>query len=446
MYRAGEAGDRLHTVPFLPMTLKDGCEMRIDIPYGRSALRCEVQDARLKGVLKPRSVTSGGDGVSLVKEAMAHPIGSPRLEELARGKRRILIIASDHTRPVPSRVIMPLMLSELRAGSPDAHIKILIATGFHRETTREELAAKFGGLADSLDIEMHVARDTASMVYKGVLPSGGQLWLNRLVDWAELVVSEGFIEPHFFAGFSGGRKSVLPGVASQETVFANHCSKFIGHPRARTGILEGNPIHEDMVFAAKTVGLRYIVNVAIDSQKRIVSAYAGDPFAAHAEGCEYVSRHSAVDRVQGDIVIASNGGYPLDQNIYQAVKGMTAAESCVRPGGVIVMCAACSDGHGGEDFYRWFTKGGDPAQVLGRILAIEQMETLPDQWEAQILARILCHAKVILVCDQCARQFAEDMGMLYAPSLEAALEAADAMTNGGDIVAIPDGVGVIVGG
>jgi len=321
-----------------------------------------------------------------------------------------------------------------------------MATGFHRATTQAELENKFGDTLPELDIEMHVARDAGSMVYKGILPSGGELWLNRLVDWADLIVSEGFIEPHFFGGFSGGRKSILPGIASQTTVFANHCSKFIGHPRARTGILEGNPIHEDMVFAAKKAGLKYIVNVVIDSAKRVVSAYAGDPFAAHAAGCEYVAEHASVGRIEGDIVITSNGGYPLDQNIYQAVKGMTAAESCVRPGGVIVMCAACSDGHGGEDFYRWFAEGGGAEQVQRRILSIEQKDTLPDQWEAQILARILCHAKVVLVCEEFARKLAEGMGMLYAPSLEAALQTADDLTNGGDIVVIPDGVGVIVRG
>ena len=420
--------------------------MKIDIPYGKELLHCEIADKRLKGVLRPQNAFAGADGVALVKQAMAHPIGSPLLKDLARGKKRVLIIASDHTRPVPSRAILPPMLDEIKTGSPEAEVKVLMATGFHRATTREELFAKFGDLYDSLDIEMHDARDASSMVYKGILPSGGELWLNRLVEWADLIVSEGFIEPHFFAGFSGGRKSILPGIASQTTVFANHCSKFIADPRARAGILDGNPIHEDMVFAAKAAGLRYIVNVAIDGEKRILSAYAGDPFAAHAAGCEYVMQHAAAGRIPCDIAITSNGGYPLDQNIYQAVKGMTAAESCVRPGGVIIMCAACTDGHGGEGFYRWFTQGEDAEKIMRRILAIGQMETLPDQWEAQILARILCHAKVILVCEACARQLAEDMGMLYAPSLESALEMANTLTNGGDIAVIPDGVGVIVRG
>lgn len=420
--------------------------MIIDIPYGRTFLHCDIAYERLKGILRPKSVSGCADEASLVKRAMANPIGSPRLEELAKGKKRILIIASDHTRPVPSWAILPPMLSEIMAGSPKAQIKVLMATGFHRGTTRQELEMKFGGLLPKLDIEIHDARDDASMVHKGALPSGGELWLNRLVDWADLIVSEGFIEPHFFAGFSGGRKSILPGIASKTTVFANHCSRFIAHPRARTGILDGNPIHEDMVFAAKTAGLRYIVNVVLDSEKRVQAAYAGDPFAAHAAGCEYLARHSEVDRIESDIVIASNGGYPLDQNIYQAVKGMTAAESCVRAGGVIIMSAACSDGHGGEDFYRWFTQGGGPAQVMRRILGIGQMQTLPDQWEAQILARILCHAEVILICDECTRRFAEDMGMRYASSLETALQMADALIKGGDIVVIPDGVSVIVRG
>ena len=418
--------------------------MKIEIPYGEGLLDCEIPDSRLKGVLRPQGGSAKADGIALVKKAMANPIGSERLEVLCKGKKRILLIASDHTRPVPSWAIIPPMMEEIRAGSPDAQVKVLIATGFHRAATPEELQAKFGDLYKELDIEMHDARDPSSMVFKGLLPSGGELWLNRLVDWADLIVSEGFIEPHFFAGFSGGRKSILPGIASQTTVFANHCAKFIAGPRSRTGVLDGNPIHEDMVFAAKTAGLRYIVNVTIDSQKQVLSAYAGDPFEAHAAGCDYVMAHAAVTRIPCDIVITSNGGYPLDQNIYQAVKSMTAAESCVRPGGVIIICAACIDGHGGEDFYNWFARGEDAETVQRRILAIEQMQTLPDQWQAQILARVLCHAKVILVCEPCARQFAEDMGMLCAPDLASALEMADGLTNGGDIVAIPDGVGVIV--
>jgi len=418
--------------------------MLIRIPYGRDTISCRLQDERVKAVLRPEDTGDGATGDMLVRRAMEHPIASPRLSQLARGKQRIVIIASDHTRPVPSKAILPPMLEEIKKGSPDAQIKVLMATGFHRASSPEELERKFGDTLGDTELVMHNARDRDSMVCKGLLPSGGELWLNRLVDWAELIVSEGFIEPHFFAGFSGGRKSILPGIASQTTVFANHCSAFIAHPNARTGVLDDNPIHRDMVFAARTAGLGYIVNVVLDEDKRIIAAYAGDPYEAHAEGCRFVARRSGVNRAVADIVITSNGGDPLDQNIYQSVKGMTAAEACVRDGGVIILCAACGDGHGGEAFYRWFSESGSADAVVRRILSIPQMETLPDQWQAQILARVLLRARVIMVCGECSREYVLRMGMLCAQTLEKAVELADLLTGGGEIVVIPDGVGVIV--
>ncbi len=418
--------------------------MKLRIPFGKTGLDCEIQDDRLAGVLEHSCMISGGDEQEIVRRAMENTIGSPQLSELARGKKRVLIIASDHTRPVPSRILMPSILEEIRTGSPDAQVRVLMATGFHREPSREELELKFGGLLESLEIWIHDARNVKTMTLKGILPSGGELWINSLVDWADLIVSEGFIEPHFFAGFSGGRKSILPGIVSQETVFANHCSKFITHPNSRAGVIEGNPIHEDMVYAARTVGLAFILNVVIDGEKKVAAAFAGDPFMSHEEGCRFVSHHCEVTRTQADIVITSNGGYPLDQNIYQAVKGMTAAEACVCSGGVIIMCASCSDGHGGKDFYNWFAGKQDPKQVYTRIMEIPQAQTQPDQWEAQILARILCHANVIMVCQEVSRQFVEDMGMRFAPDIEKALLLAETLTDGRKVAVIPDGVGVIV--
>jgi len=418
--------------------------MNIKIPYGKSYLDFNPGGFTLQGVLRPEAPGEAVEEARCIEAAMAEPIASPPLWKLAEGKTRILIIASDHTRPVPSRLILPPMLKEMRRASPNAQIKLLIATGFHRPTTEAELRAKLGEVYDQVKIEMHDARRQDEMVFKGILPSGGELWLNYWVDWAELIVSEGFIEPHFFAGFSGGRKSILPGIASQTTVFANHNSKFIASPFARAGSLERNPIHKDMLWAASVAGLAFAVNVVLNGDKQVIAAFAGNPVEAHAKGCAFVSKHSAVSRAEADIVLAGNGGYPLDQNIYQAVKGMTAAEACVRPGGVIIMCASCSDGHGGEDFFRWFTECGSAAEVTRRILAIPQMETLPDQWEAQILARIMEHAQVIMVTEEGARDYVMQMGMQSAATLAEALELACTLTEGRELTVVPDGVGVIV--
>ena len=302
----------------------------------------------------------------IVLEAMENPIGSPKLSELSRGKEKVVIICSDHTRPVPSRHIIPFMLKEIREGNPDAKITLLIATGFHRATTREELIGKFGEeIVDREHIVVHDSQDMDAMVNMGVLPSGAPLLINKVAAEADLLVSEGFIETHFFAGFSGGRKSVLPGVSSKVTVLGNHCSKFIHSPYSRTGILENNPIHKDMVAASQMAGQRYIVNVIIDGDKKVVHAVAGDAIKAHEAGCAFLENYCQVTpQRRADIAISTNGGYPLDQNMYQSVKGMTAAEAAAKEDGILIMVSNCGDGHGGEGFYKALRDCESPAALL----------------------------------------------------------------------------------
>lgn len=421
---------------------------KIAIPYGRTHWEAEIPEDRLEGILVSNAhhyhAEAGEE--ALVRQALANPIGSPRLSELARGKKKIVIVASDHTRPVPSKVMAPLLLEEIRAGNPDADITFLIATGFHRPTTEEELIAKFGrDIVQQEKIVLHECRDDASMVSAGKLPSGGDLVINRLAMNADLLVAEGFIEPHFFAGFSGGRKSILPGIVSKVTVLANHCSKFIAHDRARAGMLEGNPLHIDMLHAAKTARLAFILNVVINADKKIIKAFAGDREEAHMEGCRFVSELATVKAKPADIVITSNGGYPLDQNVYQAVKGMSAAEATCKPGGVIIICSACNDGHGGEAFYRWFADASGPQEVMDKIMKIDMDSTIADQWEAQIAARIQLKHQVIVVTDQCDHSIIEKMYFKAAKNLPEALQMAESIVGRqSKITVIPDGVSVIV--
>lgn len=419
----------------------------IDIPYGKGTMPLHVPKARLLGVLRPAADSvPPGEPATLVRAALENPVASPRLCELARGKARVLVITSDHTRPVPSRVTMPPLLHEIRRGNPAAEVVILIATGMHRPTTEAELRHKLGDeLVARERIEVHRAEQEEDMVSFGALPSGGALRLNRLVAWAELVVAEGFIEPHFFAGFSGGRKSILPGVAAKETVLYNHNAGFIAHPLAAQGSLAGNPVHRDMLYAAKAAKLAFILNVVLGEGQRIAQAFAGDPKAAHAAGCEACLKRARACAVPCDIAVASNGGWPLDQNLYQAVKGMTAAEACVRPGGAIVMCAALGDGHGGEAFFRWFSERESPAQVLADIERIPPEATRMDQWEAQILARVLLKATCYFVTGEENRRLVERMHMRWAPDADTALaQATRLMGEGAGVTVIPDGVGVVV--
>ena len=382
----------------------------------------------------------------LVRAAMASPIGSERLSCLAKGKKKVVLIASDHTRPVPSRVIVPFMLREIREGNPDADITILIATGCHRGTTKEELIAKFGEeIVENEKIYIHDCDEREMLVNIGVLPSGGACEINRLAADCDLLVAEGFIEPHFFAGFSGGRKSVLPGVAGRATVLANHCSEFIAHDCARTGILDGNPIHRDMVWAAKRAGLKYIVNVVLDADKRVIYAVAGDVEEAHKKGTDFLSHLCGVKAIPADIVISTNGGYPLDQNVYQAVKGMTAAEVAVKKGGVIIMLARSDDGTGGDHFYHQLADERDIAKTMADFLSRDRNQTLPDQWMTQILVRILMKARVVYVSEMPGDEV-RAMHMIPARSLKEALETAKRLVGheNATVTAIPDGIAVMV--
>lgn len=415
----------------------------LHIPYGKTTIDFDETGA---SVLTSRigELKAEGSGLEIVKKAMESPIDSPRLSELAKGKKTCTIIISDHTRPVPSRDILPNMFEELRQGSPDIAVTLLVATGFHRPTSADELEAKLGReIMDQVRIVIHDCRNADSNVQVGVLPSGAPCIIDRVAADADLLISEGFIEPHFFAGFSGGRKSVLPGISDQVTVLGNHCSRFIDSDFSRTGILDGNPMHEDMVAAAKMAKLAYIVNVVIDEEKKTVAAFAGNYVTAHRRGCDFLLSYCQVKPAYADIVITSNGGAPLDQNVYQCVKGMTAGEASCNPGGVIILCAYCADGHGGEGFYHSLKDCRTVDELYAEFMATPQDKTIPDQWESQILARILRKYKLIFVTRPEMRGIIEDMKMTYAATLDEAMNMARGWGKK-SVTVIPNGISVIV--
>ncbi|AZV57109.1 nickel-dependent lactate racemase [Clostridium sp. AWRP] len=421
---------------------------KVCLPYSKKTIEIQIDDKNLVGVLRSRAEEykpQFGE-VEIVERALDNPVASPKLEDLVKGKKDMVIITSDHTRPVPSKIITPILLKRIRRVNPDIDIKILIATGFHRATTKEELIGKFGkDIVENENIIIHDSRDEKSLVKIGTLPSGGDLIINKIAAETELLIAEGFIESHFFAGFSGGRKSILPGIASAKTIMANHCSEFIASPYARTGKLNNNPIHRDMIYAAEKAKLAFIVNVVIDEDKKIINAFAGDSRIAHEKGCKFVMDLSKVDKVQADIAISTNGGYPLDQNIYQSVKGMTAAEATCKEGGVIIMVAACDDGHGGEGFYNNLANANSPKEFLEKVSKVPRGETVPDQWESQILARILSTHTVIMVTDMCDPEIIKNIHMQHASTISEALTRAyDIMGKDAKVAVIPDGVSVIV--
>lgn len=420
----------------------------LSFPYGKTTLNHRFQPSELAAVLTSsiEEYTPEADGAELIRRALEAPIGSPTLAELSRGKKTVVIIASDHTRPVPSKLIIPQMLSQIRQGNPEADITILIATGCHRGTTKQELIDKFGAdIVAREKIYVHDCDDEEKLRSIGTLPSGGTCMVNTIALEADLLVAEGFIEPHFFAGYSGARKSVLPGIAGRATVLANHCSEFIAHPRARTGILEGNPIHADMLWAARKANLQFIVNVVLNGKKEVIHAVAGDTELAHQKGTEFLSSLCAVSAVPADVVISTNGGYPLDQNVYQSVKGMTAAEATVKEGGVIIMLSASSDGIGGDHFYHQLADEPDIHKTMSNFLQRRRDQTVPDQWQTQILLRILMRARVILI-SELPDEVVEKLHLIPAHSIPQALKMARALLGKEDITitAIPDGVAVMV--
>ena len=418
----------------------------ITIPYGNRELQCDLGSKRSVHVLTPRPITGGQDEAEQIKLAMENPIGSAPLSELAKGKKRVVIVTSDHTRPVPSHLTLPPLLDEIRKGAPDADITILIAVGSHRATTREEMIQKFGArVVQNERIVNHDPNDVSANIFLGTLPSGGDLILNRLAVEADLLVADGFIEPHQFAGFSGGRKSILPGIADFKTVMANHNAEFTAHPAARPGNLEGNPFHTDMVYAARKVNLAFILNVALGDKKQVVAAFAGDMEKAHLAGCAFVEEHCAVEATRSPIVISSNGGYPMDQNIYQSTKSIMTAGLCCEEGGVIISVNECRDGHGGEAFLKTFSEAQSLRAVAREIESRTRAETLPDQWVIQLTASMLLKHRVILV-SSAPREMVEALKLHPASSIEEAIEMAEGFIGkeNAPITVIPDAVSLII--
>lgn len=418
----------------------------IPIPYYTSTLDLHVAEENLKAVItaKTEEYDPGKSEKELVEEALANPIGTPRLQELAKGKNKVVIVTSDHTRAVPSKLTLPILLKEIRQGNPDADITILIATGLHRPTTEAEQRRMFSDeIVDHEKIAINKAFQNEDFDFVCPLPSGAELWVNRLALDCDLLITEGFIEPHFFAGFSGGRKSILPGICNAATVNENHSYKAISSPYSTTGVLEHNPIHEDMVYAARKVNVQFILNVALNGEKKVVAAFAGDLEQAHATGVKFVRELAQCPSITGDIVITSNGGYPLDQNLYQSPKAVATAEACCKDGGVIIMCASCFDGMGGTNFEKLIVKG-TVDEIDAYLSKIPPKETIAEQWCAQIYSRILKKHKVILVTTYLDHELVRKANLIPASSPDEALEMAYGMMGkDAKVVVIPDGVSVL---
>lgn len=372
--------------------------MDLRVAYGQQGLLLHL-DRRNLTVVEPRHLPGVPDERRALIQALREPIESPPLRELVHSTDRVVVVFSDITRPVPNRAIFPPLLAEIDH-VPDQQITLLNGVGLHRPNTPAELDDMLGPeVARRFRVVNHDAHDRAGLVRLGESRFGGEIWLNREYVEADVRIVTGFIEPHFFAGFSGGPKGVLPGVAGARTIAHNHSAPLIGHPNATWGITLGNPIHEEQRDGVALAPPEFLVNVATNREKQITGVFAGHYLRAHEAGCAFV-REVAMQGVERrfPIVITTNSGYPLDLNLYQAVKGMAAAEGIVESGGAIIVAAECREGVGHGDFAEILAMREDPAALLNLINQPEFHRL--DQWQAQILARIRTRARVFLYSDR----------------------------------------------
>jgi lactate racemase len=377
--------------------------MHIKLAYGKTGLPIELPDDWHAAVVEPRYVPALPDPPAGLAAALRHPIGKPPLAEVAQRHHRIGIVFSDITRATPHHLILPAVLAELRH-VPAANITLFNALGTHRPNTDAELRGMIGALVDEYRVVQNDAFDPATQVHLGKTTRGHDIWLNREMAACDVKVLTGFIEPHFFAGFSGGGKALMPGMAGQRTVLGNHDAGMIADPAATWGVTRGNPIWEEVMEVAHAAGGTFLVNVTLNRDKAITGVFAGDLDAAHAAGCAFV-KETAMAPVPAafDIVITTNSGYPLDLNLYQAVKGMSAASQVVKPGGAIIIAAECWDGIPDHGLYgQLLREASTPRELLDRITAPGFLKQ--DQWQAQIQAQIQLKADVYVRTDHLSNE------------------------------------------
>ncbi len=394
--------------------------MRVKLAYGRDGLEVELPDERTT-VIEPTYVPGLPDAEGAILTALRNPLGSPPLRQIVNANHSVAISVCDITRPMPSETLLPLLLGELRHVPPE-NITILIATGTHRTNTSEELVAMLGeDVVSNFRVVNHNGFDDESLEHIGSTEAGVEVRLNRRWVESDIRITTGFVEPHFFAGFSGGPKMVAPGLAAFSTIMRLHDAAMIGHPNSRFAVTEGNPIHDAVREIARMSGVDFSVDVTINRDKRITSIYAGELFTVHKAACA-VARRLAMQPVDApfDLVLTTNSGYPLDQNLYQAVKGMSAAAQVVREGGKIICAAECSEGIPEHGQYRHILASCDSPSELLEMIRQPGYER-HDQWQAQVQAQIQQKAAVYLKSSYLTAQQVKQAHLTAIEDIEGAI-------------------------
>ena len=396
--------------------------MLVKLDYGTTGLEVDIPDHNLVGPLELCPVAPLPDPQSRLRDVLADPIGTPALAELARGRKSACILICDVTRPVPNQLLLSEILQTLEdAGLPREQILILVATGLHRANVGDELVELVGAdIAARYRIENHDGKNRDQHRYLGDSPRDVPVWIDRRYCDAELKIATGLIEPHLMAGFSGGRKLICPGIAGLDTIRAWHSPRFLEHPAADCGVLQGNPVHEENTCIARMAGCDFIVNVCLDKDRQVTSIVAGDMEAAFESGVEFV-RGVVTAQVEHacDMVVTSAAGYPLDVTFYQSIKGLTGVLPIVKPGGTIVIAAGLSEGIGSEEFQQLFRDHRNLDEFMNCIESPDYF--VMDQWQLEEMAKVCRKARVVYVSDGLSSEILNGLFVETAPTVEAAV-------------------------
>ena len=399
--------------------------MQVTLDYGKTGLTVTLPDAAL--IAPPLSIKPApplADPTAALERALLNPTGTPPLAELARGKKTACIVVCDITRPVPNALLLaPILRTIEGAGVPRAGITILVATGLHRPNQGAELVELVGEfVAANYRCENHHGK-ADEHDYLGTTEMGVPIWIDHRYTRAELKITTGLIEPHLMAGYSGGRKLICPGIASLKTVKIWHGPKFLEHPNADCGILDGNPVHEENTRIAKIAGCDFIVNVCLDGARRVTWVGAGDMVEAWQVGVEFCRNVvRAGVPAAADVVVTSCAGYPLDTSFYQAVKGLIGALPVVKPGGTIVLAASLTEGVGSPEFRAAMDDNPDLNQFIERISKTDYF--VMDQWQLEELCKVVAKCKVVVYTQGLDAETLRRCHVEPAESVESAVAAA----------------------
>ncbi len=414
--------------------------MRINLAFGKTGLALDLPAGFNYHVLEARSAEPLPDAAGAIERGLDAPIDSLPLVELAKGKRTAAISVCDITRPAPNRLVLPPLLARLeQAGIPREGITILIATGLHREASGEEIREIVGEpVASGYRVVNHHARELSEHRNLGMTPSGTPVYIDERFVSADLHITLGFIEPHLMLGFSGGRKLIVPGLAAQETIKVLHSPRFMREPRACEGSIEDNPLHRELLAIAAMARHDFLLDVALARDRSIAGVFAGAPLAAHRKGVEFVSRVMLETLPEPvDAVITTAAGYPLDLTFYQSIKGITAASHIVRPGGKILLIAACEEGSGAPEFSRMVKESPSDIEFMKRI---ECAPVIVDQWQLEKLALVTAKAEVLYYVPGLPREYHASLwGTSYGSAPEAVAALFSKLRPGAQIAVIPDG-------